>query len=128
MKDKVEIINQTRTVTQLDCCEPSTQRKLPQEQFDQRARLFAALADPTRLAILHLLASSESNGEVCVCDITASFTQGQPTISHHLRLLREAGLIVGDKRGKWVYYSLVRSRLEEIKQILDQMVNLPAFV
>lgn len=108
------------------CCTPVAKVTLGVSQLEQAATLFAALADTTRLTILHLLAQSE--GEVCVCDITASFKLGQPTISHHLKILREAGLITGDKRGKWVYYSLVADRATEVKVALDQIlkVALPA--
>jgi ArsR family transcriptional regulator len=108
------------------CCEPSVHTTLNREQVEQAATAFAALADPTRLTILNLLA--ESRDAVCVCDITESFTLGQPTISHHLKILRDAGLINGDKRGKWVYYSLVRGRTEEIKTLLDQVFKSPLFV
>ena len=69
-----------------------------------------------------MLAISEN--EVCVCDITSNFPLGQPTISHHLRILREAGLVSGDKRGKWVYYSLVQSRVAEAKAILEKAIPL----
>jgi ArsR family transcriptional regulator len=71
----------------------------------QTARLadrFRALADPTRLRMLDLLAQQRE--PLCVCDITAQFTQNQPTVSHHLRLLRESGLIETEKRGIWSYY------------------------
>jgi len=65
---------------------------------------FKALGDPTRVAIVNRLAGA---GEVCVCDLTDAFDLSQPTISHHLRILREAGLVAGERRGKWAYYRLV---------------------
>jgi ArsR family transcriptional regulator len=108
------------------CCEPAAWPTLNPAQAEETASLFAALADPTRLAILNLLAGSRE--AVCVCDITASFTLGQPTISHHLKILRDAGLLTGDKRGKWVYYSLVAHRVEAIKEQLDRVVALTALV
>lgn len=110
------------------CCAPVAKLAVGAAQLELAANLFAALADTTRLTILHLLAQSE--GEVCVCDITASFKLGQPTISHHLKILREAGLITGDKRGKWVYYSLVANRATEVRAALDQIfkVALPTTV
>lgn len=86
----------------------------------------ASIADPTRLSIVNMLAGSSE--AVCVCDITDSFTLGQPTISHHLRILREAGLIVGDKRGKWVYYSIVEAKLKEIQAFLGKVFAQPALV
>lgn len=91
-------------------------------QAEETAKLFAALADSTRLTILSMLGAAEM-GEVCVCDITSSFNLGQPTISHHLRILRDAGLVRGDKRGKWVYYSLVKDKIEEAQKLLTSINN-----
>ncbi len=111
-----------------ECCIPtstSTLLQISSSQVRQTAELFGILADPTRLTILNLLAASQS-GEVCVCDVTASFQVGQPTISHHLKILRDAGVIQGDKRGKWVYYSLVKSRVAEIRSLLDRVLEVPA--
>lgn len=105
------------------CCAPLARTTLNSEQAKQIADVFAALSDPNRLAIVNLLAESE--GEVCVCDITSSFKLGQPTISHHLRILKEAGLVTADKRGKWVYYSLVKGRAEDLKAMVDQLLGAP---
>jgi ArsR family transcriptional regulator len=125
MKKELTLIK--NTVADLGaCCKPATRPALNHTQAEQTASLFAALADPTRLTILNLLAKSE--GEVCVCDITASFKLGQPTISHHLKILRDAGLITGDKRGKWVYYSLIRSQFENIKNLIDEVLVIPVSV
>lgn len=66
---------------------------------------FKALADPTRVAIVNRLAAAAA-GEVCVCDLTDAFDLGQPTISHHLKVLREAGLVAAARRGKWAYYRI----------------------
>ena len=71
---------------------------------DQLAAQFKALADPTRVGIVNALASAE---EVCVCNLTATFDLSQPTISHHLKILREAGLVEATRRGTWAYYRLV---------------------
>jgi len=109
------------TIKDENCCTPTAQPTIGQEQAEAAATLFAALADPTRLGILNLLA--ESRSEVCVCDITGSFKLGQPTISHHLRILKEAGMVTGDKRGKWVYYSLVAGKAEELRSILAQVLK-----
>jgi ArsR family transcriptional regulator len=109
------------------CCTPNIQPVLSKTETEQTVKLFAALADETRLAILNLLAQSQGEA-VCQCDITASFKQGQPTISHHLKILRDEGLISGDKRGKWVYYSLVPRRFEEIKAELDRVVKIAQLV
>lgn len=86
------------------CCAPSTAAPIridPPRSVAVAERL-KALADPTRLRILDLLAAQTE--QLCVCDITSQFPQNQPTISHHLRILRGAGLIAGEKRGIWGYY------------------------
>src|SRR5271165_1478631 len=79
---------------------------------------FSALADPVRLRVLSILASSPE-GEVCVCEFVGPLGKSQPTVSHHLKILSEAGLVQGDRRGKWVWYSLNRSRLAELKAAID---------
>lgn len=110
------------------CCTPTLlEPALGIKQARQAADLFAALSDPTRLTILSLIARSE-RGEACVCDITASFKMGQPSISHHIKILKDADLIQGDKRGKWVYYSLVAGRDAEIKGLLDTVLKVPTLV
>ena len=76
------------------------------------AATFKALADPTRVAIVNRLAALEA---VCVCDLTDAFHLSQPTISHHLRVLREAGLVEADRRGTWAYYRLVPETLERLR-------------
>ena len=81
---------------------------------DPDARLLQGAADPTRLAILRQLAG----GGVCACDFTACCVVAQPTVSHHLKVLREAGLVEGEKRGTWVWYSVVPSRLEDLRRVL----------
>ncbi len=108
---------------QESCCVPTVQPVFKAEEAENISHLFAALADSTRISILNLLAQSRE--AVCVCDITGSFKLGQPTISHHLRILKEAGLITGDKRGKWVHYSLVEGRVEEAKALLSQVFAAP---
>ncbi len=83
------------------CCPPA---ELAKDDFANDAALLKAVADPHRLAILATLARAQD--EVCVCDFTAGLPLNQPTVSHHLRLLREAGLITCERRGTWVYYRL----------------------
>ena len=73
------------------------------EQAEQVAPLLKALADPVRLRLLSLVASHDG-GEACICDLNAAFELSQPTISHHMKVLHEAGLVDRDKRGVWVYY------------------------
>lgn len=77
----------------------------------QQVRILSAIADETRLGILQLLAEKPS---LCVCDITSAFQVGQPTISHHLRILRDADLVRSEKRGVWVYYSLNRAAFKKV--------------
>jgi len=115
------------THSQDEYCTPTTRPTLQNNLAQTGAVLFAALADPTRLAILGLLWDSLDE-EVCVCDITASFKVSQPTISHHLKTLRDAGLIHGDKRGKWVYYSIVQSQREQVQTIFERILGVPVLV
>jgi ArsR family transcriptional regulator len=87
-------------------------------QADDLARMFKALGDPVRLRILSRITSAPE-GEICVCDITGDdFDVSGPTISHHLRVLREAGLIEGERRGTWVYYRPVPANLAQLATIL----------
>ena len=85
------------------CCPPLSAEPLSQAQAEQVAPLLKALADPVRLRLMSLVASREG-GEACVCDLNDAFDLSQPTISHHLKVLHEAGLVDRDKRGVWVYY------------------------
>ena len=86
------------------CCPMPQAAPIEPDLAEDAARLFRALGDPARLGILHLLALRQA--PVCVCEIVANFKLGQPTISYHLKLLREAGLVDCAKRGTWCYYSL----------------------
>jgi len=88
---------------QVLCCAPLSQGPLTLDQAEQVAPLLKALADPVRLRLMSLVASHEG-GEACVCDLTGAFDLSQPTISHHLKVLHEAGLLDRAKRGVWVYY------------------------
>ena len=85
------------------CCAPLSAEPLTMEQAEQVAPLLRALADPVRLRLMSLVAS-RPGGEACVCDLNDAFDLSQPTISHHLKVLHEAGLVDRDKRGVWVYY------------------------
>jgi ArsR family transcriptional regulator len=87
--------------------------------LDPDVRLLAALADPTRLAIIRQLAADT---ETCACDFTASCDVGQPTVSHHLRVLREAGLVVSDRRGQWIFYSIAPGVAERLGAIARTLV------
>ncbi|TDD01749.1 transcriptional regulator [Nonomuraea deserti] len=100
-------------------CSPSlTREPLDAEQAAGVARVFKALGDPVRLRILSIVAS-RAGGEVCVCDITGSFELSQPTISHHLKVLKEVGLLTSERRASWVYYRLVPETLGELSALLD---------
>jgi ArsR family transcriptional regulator len=92
------------------CCPSLLDAPLDVPQAEELARGFAALGDPVRLRVLSILAAAPA-GEVCVCDFVVPLGKSQPTVSHHLRILSEAGLVHGDRRGKWVWYSLDRDRL-----------------
>jgi len=82
------------------------------------AAMFKALGDPVRLRLLSMIASA-GGGEVCVCDLTGSFNLTGPTISHHLKVLREAGLVDSDRRGTWVYYRLIPAALALLVGLID---------
>ena len=85
------------------CCAPLAREPLSPGGADELAPLFKAVADPMRLRLLSLIACHDG-GESCVCDLTAAFDVTAPTVSYHLRILREAGLISAERRGTWVYY------------------------
>jgi ArsR family transcriptional regulator, arsenate/arsenite/antimonite-responsive transcriptional repressor len=95
------------------CCPPLSVQPLSQAQAEQVAPLLKALADPVRLRLMSLVAS-HPGGEACVCDLNEAFDLSQPTISHHLKVLHEAGLLDRDKRGVWVYY---RARTEALASL-----------
>jgi ArsR family transcriptional regulator, arsenate/arsenite/antimonite-responsive transcriptional repressor len=95
------------------CCPPLTREPLTAEQAEQVAPLLKALADPVRLRLMSLIASHPA-GAACVCDLNDAFDLSQPTISHHLKVLHEAGLVDRDKRGVWAYY---RARTEALASL-----------
>lgn len=99
------------------CCEPLVREPLTAGQSVDLARVFKALGDPVRLRLLSLIASHEG-GEACVCDLTGAFELSGPTISHHLKVLREAGLITGERRGTWVYYRVAPQVLQQLSDVL----------
>lgn len=99
------------------CCVPLVCEPLDQGEAAELAPLFKALGDPVRLRLLSLIACHEG-GEACVCDLTAAFELSDPTISHHLKVLKRAGLIDSERRGTWVYYWLQPQVLERLSMIL----------
>ncbi|HEU5025577.1 MAG TPA: metalloregulator ArsR/SmtB family transcription factor [Spirillospora sp.] len=109
------------TVTPADgaeaCCAPLVREPLSETEAAGLAPLFKALADPVRLRLLSLIACHEG-GEACVCDLTTAFDVSAPTISHHLKVLKQAGLIDSERRGTWVYYWLNPGALERLSATL----------
>jgi ArsR family transcriptional regulator len=100
------------------CCPPIAEASLDTEHAMDLARMFKALGDPIRLRLLSRITSA-ADGEICVCDLTGDdFDVTGPTISHHLRTLREAGLIEGERRGTWVYYRPVPANLRQLAALL----------
>ncbi|REK90408.1 transcriptional regulator [Streptomyces inhibens] len=99
------------------CCPGLLGAPLGEERAVELAKVFKALGDPVRLRLLSMIAS-RAGGEVCVCDLTAAFELSQPTISHHLKLLRQAGLIDCERRGTWVYYWLLPEMMNKLAGML----------
>ena len=99
------------------CCSPLVREPLTEADAQDLAPVFKALADPIRLRLFSLIASFEG-GQACVCDLTGPFDVSQPTISHHLRVLREAGLVDSERRGTWVYYWVLPAALTRLSALL----------
>jgi ArsR family transcriptional regulator len=100
------------------CCAPITGTPLSAEDAERLAALLKAIAEPTRLRLLSLVAAHEG-GEACVCDLTDPVGLSQPTVSHHLKILVDAGLLIREKRGVWAYYRLVPERFSQAAQALN---------
>ncbi len=92
------------------CCGTVSAGTLESDQVERVARVFKALGDPTRVRLLSLLAASDT-GELCICDLTDPVGLAQPTVSHHMKQLVEAGLVAREQRGKWAFYRVVESGL-----------------
>jgi ArsR family transcriptional regulator len=99
------------------CCSPLVREPLSEDWAGDLAQMFRVLGDPVRLRLLSLVAS-HAGGEACVCDLSAGFDVTQPTISHHLKVLRESGLLECERRGTWVYYWVVPSALAQLSAVL----------
>lgn len=106
------------------CCPGLLTAPLDEPQAAELAKVFKALGDPIRLRLLSMIAS-RAGGEVCVCDLTPAFDLSQPTISHHLKLLRQAGLIDCERRGTWVYYWLLPEMTDRLAGILTRPAGQP---
>jgi ArsR family transcriptional regulator, arsenate/arsenite/antimonite-responsive transcriptional repressor len=100
------------------CCTPLLREPITPSQAADLARLLKALADPTRLRLVSMVAAHEG-GEACVCDLTEPLGLTQPTISHHLKVLVDAGIFTRDKRGVWAYYALVPPALDALSAVLS---------
>lgn len=99
------------------CCSPLTGGVLDADAAERLAHIFKALGDPTRVRLLSLIAAADS-GEACICDLTDPVGLSQPTVSHHMKLLVDAGLITREQRGKWAYYAVVRESLDALGNAL----------
>jgi len=99
------------------CCPPIAESRIPAETAAVLAPAFKALGDPVRLQLMSMIASA-AGGEACVCDLTPAFDLTGPTISHHLRTLREAGLVDAERRGTWVYYRARPGILRQLAGLL----------
>jgi ArsR family transcriptional regulator len=100
------------------CCTVLVREPITASQADSLARILKALADPTRLRLVSMVAAHDG-GEACVCDLTGPLGLTQPTISHHLKILVDAGIFTRDKRGKWAFYALVPAALDTLAAILS---------
>ncbi len=99
------------------CCEPLGSSRFDEADAVELAKGFHALADPVRLHLLSMIAASGTAG-ACVCDLIEPSGRSQPTVSHHLKVLREAGLVTADKRGIWMWYRAVPERIAEVRAAL----------
>lgn len=104
-------------VTDAACCPPAGAAALDAGEAKRQALVFKALADPSRLRLLSIIKAS-SSGSTCVCDLTEPLDLSQPTVSHHLKILVEAGLLLREKRGTWAYFSLAPGALEDVANLL----------
>jgi len=99
------------------CCAPLSATPLPTEAAIPLARAFAALGDPVRLRLMSLLMTADG-GEVCVCDLVEPVGRSQPTVSHHLKALKEAGLVTATRRGTYIWYAAAPAQLEALRGVL----------
>ena len=117
MSIELELAPKQKRPTGEPCCEPLVYPDVQRRQAEQMAAIAKALGDPIRLQLLDVL--RKHAGKVCVCELTPLFDVGQPTVSHHLKVLREAGIVDSERRGLWAYYYVVPESLNEIRQWLS---------
>ncbi len=101
------------------CCAPLVREAADPGTAVELARVFKALGDPTRVRLLSVIAAHDG-GEACVCDLTEPVGLSQPTVSHHLKLMVDAGLLTREQRGKWAYYSVVPGALSRLGALLTE--------
>jgi ArsR family transcriptional regulator len=99
------------------CCAPLSREAMDSENAENLARSLKAIADPARLRLISMVAAHEG-AEACVCDLTEPLGLSQPTVSHHLKVLVDAGILTRDKRGIWAYYALVPGALDSLAKLL----------
>lgn len=104
-------------IDQVDCCSPVTGGTLEVEEAEHLARIFKALGDPTRVRLLSLIAA-QPDREACICDLTEPVGLSQPTVSHHMKQLVDAGLVVREQRGRWAFYRVVDDTLRSLSSAL----------
>lgn len=119
--------NQTVGLGRATCCSSLVDEPLTRDLAGDLAGMFKALGDPVRLRLLSMIASYPG-GEACVCDLTPAFDLSQPTVSHHLKMLREAGLVECERRGTWVFYWAVPSALAQLSAVLGPAATFAADV
>jgi ArsR family transcriptional regulator len=118
-RDTLEFIPGTRSQAVAEpCAIPLVREPIGETAAAEMAQVLKALADPVRLRLVSLIGAHQG-GEMCVCELTTGFELTQPTISHHLKVLREAGIIDSERRGTWVYYRLVPAALERMAALLS---------
>ncbi len=113
-----QTLEKIESADMLTCCSPLSREPLTAEAAAELAGVLKAIADPTRLRLLSLIQAHE-DGEACVCDLTEPVGLTQPTVSHHLRVLLDAGLVTRTKRGTWAYYKAVPSRLAALAALIS---------
>jgi ArsR family transcriptional regulator len=116
MGEVVFVVKRKVAVLEAECCPSVLVAPLTEPEAEQLARGFAALADPVRLRLLSMIVGA---GEVCSCDLLEPLGKAQPTVSHHTKALADAGLIAGEKRGRWVYWRAELGRIAELRAALD---------
>lgn len=113
--------NQAQLAIDVDCCGVSAMKSMDDEAAADLASAFKALGDPIRLRLLSMIA--QRGGEVCVCEMTPEFDVSGATVSHHLKALRSAGLVDCQRRGTWVYYWIIPSRMAQLSALLDPFAD-----